>query len=73
MAFSSSSVVTSRALLELYHPEVEITGRDWMNAGPFHGHEGFMEWSRLWFEAWEDFEYDVESVVPVGERHVVAA
>ena len=35
-------------MLELYHPDVEITGRDWMNAGPFHGHEGFMEWTRLW-------------------------
>ena len=60
-------------MLELYHPEVEITGRDWMNAGPFHGHGGFMEWSRLWFEAWEDFDYDVQSIVPVGQRHVVAA
>jgi ketosteroid isomerase-like protein len=25
------------------------------------------------FEAWEDFDYDVQSIVPVGERHVVAA
>ena len=31
-------------LLELYNPDVVVTAPDFMNAGPFHGHEGFMEW-----------------------------
>ena len=43
-----------------------------MNAGPFHGHDGFMEWLRIWNEAWDTFDFDVRSVDPVGERHVVA-
>jgi ketosteroid isomerase-like protein len=59
-------------LLELYDREVEVTAPEWMNAGPFHGHEGYMRWLRRWNEAWESFDFDVRSIEPVGERHVVA-
>lgn len=59
-------------LLELYDPEVVVTAPQFMNAGPFHGHDGFMEWLRIWNEAWDTFDFDVRSVDPVGERHVVA-
>jgi ketosteroid isomerase-like protein len=59
-------------LLELYDPEVEVTAGDWMNAGPFRGHAGYMEWLRRWNEAWESFGFDIRSIEPVGERHVVA-
>ena len=60
-------------LLELYDPEVVVTAPQFMNAGPFHGHDGFMEWLRTWNEAWDTFDLDVRSVDPVGERHVVAS
>jgi ketosteroid isomerase-like protein len=60
-------------LLEMYDPEVTVTAPQFMNAGPFHGHDGFMEWLRIWNEAWETFDFDVRSVDPVGERHVVAS
>jgi ketosteroid isomerase-like protein len=58
-------------LLALYHPDVVVTAPDFMNAGPFHGHEGYMEWISRWNEAWDDFDFDLRAIEPVGERHVV--
>jgi ketosteroid isomerase-like protein len=60
-------------LLELYSPDVEVTAPDFMNAGPFHGHGGYMEWLRRWNEAWDTFDFDVHAIEPVGERQVVAS
>ncbi len=58
--------------LTLYDPEIEVTAPEWMNAGPFHGHDGFLEWAQQWLEAWETFEFEILDVHAVGERHVVA-
>ena len=58
-------------LLELYDPEVVVTATDFMNAGPFRGHEGYMEWISRWNEAWETFDFDIKAIEPVGEHHVV--
>jgi ketosteroid isomerase-like protein len=58
-------------LLALYHPEVVVTAPDFMNAGPFHGHDGYMEWISRWNEAWDTFDFDVKAIDPVGEHHVV--
>jgi ketosteroid isomerase-like protein len=60
-------------MLELYSPEVEVTAPDFMNAGPFRGHEGYMEWLRRWNEAWDSFDFDIRAIEPVGEHHVVAS
>jgi ketosteroid isomerase-like protein len=60
-------------LLELYSPDVEVTAPDFMNAGPFRGHEGYMEWLRRWNEAWDEFDFDVQRIEPIGDRHVVAS
>jgi ketosteroid isomerase-like protein len=59
-------------LLELYDPDVVVGAPQFMNAGPFRGHDGYMEWLRIWNEAWETFDFDVRAVDPVGEGHVVA-
>ena len=59
-------------MLELYDDEVQVTAPEWMNAGPFHGHAGYMNWLRRWNEAWDTFDFDIRSIEPVGERHVVA-
>ena len=60
------------AVLELFTPDVEIYNPpSLMNAGRFHGYEGFMEWVAHWNEAWESFEIQVAGVEPVGDRFVV--
>ena len=58
-------------MLELYDPEVEVTAPEWMNAGPFQGHEGYLEWTRRFNEAWGTLEFEVRQVEAVGDRHVV--
>lgn len=58
-------------LLALYHPDVVVTAPDFMNAGPFRGHDGYMEWISRWNEAWETFDFDLNAIDPVGENHVV--
>jgi ketosteroid isomerase-like protein len=59
-------------VLELFSPEVEVYAPPtFMNAGRFHGHQGFMEWIAHWNEAWESFEIHVQDVEPVGDRFVV--
>jgi ketosteroid isomerase-like protein len=60
------------AVLELYDPEVVVTAPEFMNAGPYHGREGYLEWSEAWNEAWESIEFEVGRIEPVGERHLVA-
>jgi ketosteroid isomerase-like protein len=60
-------------LLELYDPDVIVTAPDFMNAGPFRGHDGVMEWISRWNEAWDTFDFDVKAIEPVGERHVVVS
>jgi ketosteroid isomerase-like protein len=42
------------------------------NAGSYQGVEQFRRWFAEWDEAWSEFEMKVESIEPVGERHVVA-
>lgn len=58
-------------LLALWHPDMVVTAPEFMNAGPFHGHDGYMEWISRWNEAWESFDFDVKRIDPVGEDHVV--
>jgi ketosteroid isomerase-like protein len=42
------------------------------NAGTYRGIEQFRGWFQAWEEAWSEFEMSVESIEPVGERHVIA-
>jgi hypothetical protein len=55
-----------------FHPEIEgYSETGGLNDGPFHGIEGFLRWTAQWNEAWESFDYEVEAVEAIGERHVV--
>jgi ketosteroid isomerase-like protein len=57
----------------LLDPKVEVYSPPSMaNSGTFRGVEGFLKWTRAWFEAWEDFEIYPEQVEQVGEDCVVA-
>lgn len=42
------------------------------NAGSYRGLEEFRRWFAAWDEAWSEFTMSVESIEPVGDRHVVA-
>ena len=60
------------AFLATMDPEVEIFSTpDLPNPGRFAGREGWIEWTSQWFDAWADFEVEIEDYEPVGERHVL--
>jgi ketosteroid isomerase-like protein len=62
------------AVVALLDEDVEIySPPDFLNAGRFHGHEGFLRWNEAWNEAWESFAIQIEAIEPVGEDHIVAA
>lgn len=41
------------------------------NAGRYRGIDEFRSWFAAWDEAWSEFNMEIESIEPAGERHVV--
>ena len=44
-----------------------------VNAGTFHGHDGFVTWIIAWTDAWEEISAEVTETITVGDRHIVTA
>jgi ketosteroid isomerase-like protein len=42
-------------------------------SGQYRGREEFLDWTARWLDAWQEFDMAVQSIEPVGKRHVVAA
>ena len=57
--------------LAMLHPDIECYSEG-LETRHFRGIEAFQTWIAGWDEAWASFEYDVQRVEAVGERHVVA-
>jgi hypothetical protein len=54
--------------------DVEVyASPDLVNAGSYHGHDGFVTWIKAWTDAWEEISVEVTENIVVGERHVVTA
>ena len=61
------------ALMPLLDPAIEVhNDSGLLNAGTFHGHDGYRRWTALWEEAWEDFQNTPQEVEAIGDSHVVA-
>jgi ketosteroid isomerase-like protein len=62
-----------QALRGLIHPEGEIYGAPGIvNAGTYHGYEGFREWVSHWEEAWEEISYEFGDLVEIDPSVIVA-
>jgi ketosteroid isomerase-like protein len=60
-------------VVALMSPDVTVvTGPGMAEAGTYTGADEFVPWSHRWLDAWDEFNMDVESIEPLGERHVVA-
>lgn len=60
-------------VLELIDPEAEVESPiNLVNPGVHRGRQGFLEWTRRWMEAWEEFESEIISIEPFGEHHALA-
>ena len=72
-AFETYAREGPEAAVALLDPEVEVySPPDLANPGTFHGVEGYKEWTRSWFDAWDEFEIQPERVEAVGDECVVA-
>ena len=68
----------SETVLSIYHPDLvwdhsnnaEVAGL--VGETVYHGHEGLREWSRQFYEAWEDVTAELEDVLDLGGDRVVA-
>ena len=61
-------------VFSLYHDDVELdtSGLDdeAVLAGVFRGHEGLRQFFREWGEAWEESDFELDELIPAGERVV---
>jgi ketosteroid isomerase-like protein len=72
-AFEAFNAGDVDGVLALLDPEVEVyTPSDLPNSGTFRGHEGYLDWTRNWLDAWDGFTVEIIGMEPVGERHVVS-
>ena len=65
----------AETVFSLYDPEVvwDGSGHPWsplMGETLFYGHEGIRKFSRLYYEAWEDLEDNLEELIDAGDRVV---
>ena len=60
-------------LREVIHPEGETYGAPGIvNAGTYHGFDGFQQWVGQWEEAWDEINYDLGELIEVDEAVLVA-
>jgi len=58
---------------EIFHPDFVwdmSTFRDWPERQTYAGLEGAREFMRDWWEAWEDWELEIEELLDAGESVV---
>jgi ketosteroid isomerase-like protein len=61
-----------QGMLSLLDEEVEVfASSELVNAGTFHGHDGFTTWIATWVDAWESLDNEVTDNRLAGDRHVV--
>jgi len=59
-------------LRSLMHPDAEVHGAPGLiNAGTYHGYEGFREWLQEWDDAWDEINYELGEIIELDEDIVV--
>jgi ketosteroid isomerase-like protein len=59
-------------VVEFLHPDVEIhASEDVGEPGTYHGRDGFVEWNRVWMEAWRDFSVELEEIEELDEENIL--
>jgi uncharacterized protein len=60
------------AVLSMLSPDVEVHSvADVGEAGTYHGRDGYLAWTRIWLDAWEDFTIEMGEIEQVDERNVL--
>jgi ketosteroid isomerase-like protein len=59
-------------VLALLHPDVEVHSvAEVGEEGTYHGHQGFLDWTAIWLDAWDDFKIEVEEIEEVDDENVL--
>jgi hypothetical protein len=60
-------------LRQMVHPDLESYGAPGIvNAGTYHGFDGYLQWVGEWEEAWYEASYELGDLVEVDESVIVA-
>jgi ketosteroid isomerase-like protein len=60
------------AVVEFLHPEVEVhASEDVGESGTYHGRDGFLEWNRIWMDAWDEFKVELEEIEELDEENIL--
>jgi ketosteroid isomerase-like protein len=59
-------------VVEFLHPDVEIhASGDVGEPGTYHGRDGFVQWNRVWMDAWDEFQVELEDIEEVDEHNIL--
>jgi ketosteroid isomerase-like protein len=69
-AYERGDEETLRARID---PDSEVYGHpEIVNAGTYHGFEGFRQWASEWEEAWDEISYELGELIEIGDDFIVA-
>jgi ketosteroid isomerase-like protein len=62
-----------QAILALLDEDVEVYSHpDTGNSGTYRGHEGYLEWTKVWLDAWEEFRIEVREIEVLDDEQALA-
>ncbi len=68
-AYLTGDEETLRAIIP---DEAEIFGDPGIiNAGTYHGYEGFRKWISQWEDAWDDLNYELLEMIEIADAFVI--
>lgn len=60
------------AVLGMLSPDVEVHSvAEVGEEGTYHGREGYLEWTRIWLDAWDAFHIELVELEEVDEENVL--
>ena len=60
------------AVLQLLSPDVEIHSvAEVGEEGTYHGHQGYLDWTTIWLEAWSEFSVELREIEQVDAENVL--
>jgi ketosteroid isomerase-like protein len=60
------------AVVEFLHPDVEIHASGEVGEpGVYHGRDGFLEWNRVWMDAWGEFKVELEQIEELDAENIL--
>jgi ketosteroid isomerase-like protein len=60
------------AVLEMLDPDVEVHSvAEVGEEGTYHGHQGYLEWTGIWLDAWSEFTLEILDIEEIDDENVL--